>query len=703
MNKFWKNKKVTAFVALKHHTRFIIPIMKELTLLGAKTNYLVALAERSQEITAIETNIPFQNAADFIIEDDDNEKVFKIYQNLRNTFASSLLKDKAFSLQVPTVLDKTLFSTAQEYIGFQNYFKKNKPDICLALHETNRWGKLFSFHSKKAGVPFITLQEGLYTSVSSDSDYIYTGHVQNSTFCFVWGESTRKKLCGFEAPEDRIIPSGNTHLANEIQNLKKNKMRIKKRKEYKISNKFIVVLFFSAQLPKIVSEFFNLFDAPKKMKSIKLFVKFHPATPKTNIDSWISKFPEKTKKNVDFIHGQENTYYLMEMSDLCVLAEASTTGLEAIAIGIPLVLLKLQSEVVCDDTTLIDKNAAIQFTPDELTNALLKKHDFKKMVNNQGVKKYLNDELHENENSIKCIVDYMEKIIHANKDSYSKPIKSKIKTNIEWSIVLPVIKNPEIFIATLENLALHSKDEDYEVILICDNNPSDEIRKILQSLEGDIVILEQKQDQNLSETMNIAGVNAKGKTLLFLDHNLLCTENWLLSLKKGINEFGTKKIFGGQVVNAFNNIVHAGMIVDANNSPNSAYLHLDDKFPAACKTRSFQMVNNFIGVDKKLFLNNSGFHHKAGRYKFMDFCLRASKLLLDPDAIIYLHNLKFIQISPFLRQENFDSAIYFYSKWHGQLWDTEETFLKKDNISNLQIDGARMTRAMETALKIKKN
>ena len=60
-NTFWKGKKVTAYVALKHHTRFIIPIMDALAALGAQTHYLVGQAERSQEITTIECGVSYNH------------------------------------------------------------------------------------------------------------------------------------------------------------------------------------------------------------------------------------------------------------------------------------------------------------------------------------------------------------------------------------------------------------------------------------------------------------------------------------------------------------------------------------------------------------------------------------------------------------------------------------------------------------------
>ena len=159
MDNFWKNKKVIAYIALVHHTRFITPVMEELVSQGAQIRYVVGQAERSQEITAIELGLDYAHIYDFI-SDEDHEDIRQNYQLLRQTFAVSLKTDCMLGMLPLTVTDKILYSTAAEYIGVRNILKQDKPDLCFALHELNRWGKMFAFWAKKENIPFITLQEG---------------------------------------------------------------------------------------------------------------------------------------------------------------------------------------------------------------------------------------------------------------------------------------------------------------------------------------------------------------------------------------------------------------------------------------------------------------------------------------------------------------------------------------------------------------
>ncbi|MCD4675254.1 MAG: hypothetical protein K8S18_04565, partial [Desulfobacula sp.] len=361
-------------------------------------------------------------------------------------------------------LDKTLFATAQEYIGFQNYLKKTKVDLCMALHETNRWGKIFAFHAKKKGIPFIRFQERLYSTASAHPNFALIGNAQYSMLNLVWGKRTKDKLANYEAPEEKIIPTGNTHITNEIKRLKQNDIRQKKRNEHQCNNCYVVLLLFSINLiPK--DELLPLFNIFEENNSLRLYIKFHPATVRMDIDKWIKKIPEDKKHRITFIHGEENIYDLMAMSDLCVLTEGSTTGLEALAIGKSLVELDLEFAITYD-FSLAREGAAVKLSPGELAKAIENKNNFSSMMDQAGVQKYLQSELFESEKSIENVTKIMQSVIKAKLFKDPEPIVSQTIPDMEWSIIVPVIENPDIFITLLEAVSIHSENEDYEVILI---------------------------------------------------------------------------------------------------------------------------------------------------------------------------------------------------------------------------------------------
>ena len=693
MTSFLKDKKIIAYIALKHHTRFIIPIMEALKAQGAKIQYIVGSAERSQEITAMECGIDYVHAFDYT-DPSDQKAVDETYHLLRDGFVEGIKKDVAIGASVLlTVLDKNLHATAREYIGFKNFLEREKPDLCLALHELNRWGKMLSFWAKKMNIPFFTLQEGLYAA----TDYLFIGHVQFSTMDLVWGEKTRQKLIGYEAPADRVIAVGNTHIAQEIKLLEKNKTRQKKRKAFGFNKKFVVLLLFSA-LPSPHNEILPLFKYFKATKDRELIVKFHPVTTQIIIQEWTEKFPKEILPRM--IHGEESTYDLMAAADLCVLSEPSTTGLEALAIGKPLVQLKLKAPAKFP-YDFVKSGVARHLSPEELIKELDTPQNFSRPIDTQTIKKFIQEELTDTSGATQRITDIFEKAIAHNQAKDPAPLSYESPApSLPWSIIVPVPLDPQIFLIQLESIAAHSEGSgDYEVILLVPPDPSPEIQTILESLEGDVRSIQLPMGTPTAQAMNMGARISRGKTLVFTAPHLAPHPNWLAHLKNGVLENDKSTPIGGMIISPNDNIIHAGINVDINNSPTPAYPHLDSKFPKAQEKKHFAMVDHFIGIDRDFFKTLGGFHPASGRYAFMDLCLSAGDKEADARCL-YIPEIKFTQVAPPPAPGDENDALYFYARRHGVLWENEVQFHANEEVDMLQLDAARLTRAMELVGKL---
>lgn len=691
MTTFWKNKKIIVYIALTHHTRFISPVMEKLSHKGAKIQYIVGQAERSQEITAIKLGLIYNHVFDFI-SNKDTEDIQNNYQRLRDALADNLKNNFLFGTSPVTVIDKTLYSTAVEYIGFRNLLKKEKPDLCFALHELNRWGKIFSFWSKKLNIPIITFQEGLYYGL----DFGYTGHIQNSTLNLVWGERIKKKLTDFEAPGDRILPVGNTHLSNEIEFQEKNAIRDKKRIQYHCSNCFALLLLISGELPPI-KELYPLFESVSNTPAKRLFIKFHPVTTHEQMEKWVSCIPDGYKMNIKTFHEDESTYDLMSLSDLCLIVQPSTTGLEALSLGKPLVHLdvKMREKLPYSFTEF---KVAIKMTPAELGKAISENTDFSKIINKEYIKKYMQSELSETKNAIDIVTNISEKLIKASQTKRRKPILISAKSDKDWSIILPLSNRAKDLLIQLEAIALNSENYGtFEVILIEPAAVSKEISDILDSLTGDVTRLITVPGLSAPEMMNKASEIATGKTLLFLDKNLLPLPKWLHYLKKGIKKYGTARILGARIIDRRGSILHAGIVLDKNHAPVSAYKYLAAEFPTAMKERSFKMVDHFICIDKAFFHEIGGFWGRTGKFIFMDICLRADTYRKENDNCIYIPEACMMSLNESREIFDSDDSIYFFGKWHGGLWENQEKLHEMDKISNAELSAARIAQSMETA------
>ncbi len=690
MDHFWKNKKIIAYIALAHHTRFIIPVMERLASQGARIRYIVGQAERSQEITALELGLEYSHIYDFIT-DADYDEIQKNYHLLKQTFAHSLKRHFLLGVLPVTVIDKTLYATSMEYIGLRNLLKKEKPDLCFALHELNRWGKMFAFWAKKENIPFITLQEGL----TYDIDFGYSGHAQYSTLNLVWGERVKRKMVGFEAPESKILPVGNAHLAKEMAVQKKKRVRETKRKTYGISNHFVSLLVLSATLPN-PDLFAPIFKTVSENTGQTLFVKFHPACKKPQIDKWTKLIPDHFKKNTYFIHAEENTYDLISMADVCVLGQLSTTGLEAIAFGKPLVKLNFAYSSKAP-YSFVDQGVAVKMSALEFAKALTDKTDFSKLIDKEKTEQYLTNELIDTAKAIENICCVFKKTIQANTDTDKSAGKSEQAPDKKWSIIIQVPDDHNVFLAQLEAVAFNSENQgDYEIILLEPEKKTTEITRILDSLEGDVKRIVVPENNNSIVLMNQAGNMARGEHLIFLEKKLAPLKGWLDCLDHAFLKHGDGKIFGASISDQKGKIACAGMVVDHNHTPVSAYRYLQMGFPSALKERSFQMVDYFVAMKKKLFCKTGGFTPQAGKYLFLDICLKTIQYKDDADAIVYLPDLKMIFLDHLYQRENPDDAIYFYGKWNGCLWESEKKLHEVDGISPEDIAQAKLTAAMQS-------
>jgi len=690
VDRFWKNKKIIAYVALKHHTRFIVPVMEKLAALGADTRYVVAQAERSQEITALACGLDYVHIFDYL-SPDDNTDIQANYLRERRVFSRALCKDIALAAQMVTVTDKTLYATAQEYIGFRNMIRTEKPALCLALHELNRWGKTLAFWAKKFNVPFISLQEGL----GYNQDFGYTGHVQYSTLNLVWGERIKKKFSDYEAPVERIIPVGNTHISREKAYQEKNNIREKMRKTLKLNGKTVPLFIFTSHPPDR-NTVQRLLETTVKQPHLKMIIKFHPACRYEVYDAWKSEIPKSWHKHLIFVHGAYNVYDLMSASDLCVLAAPSTTGIEAIAFGIP--LIQLAGLTNADGPySFAAQGVALEMTPAQLARALADKMDFKGKIRAKSVDLFFKNELTQTTGAGDRIIEIMKNAIKANTPEPVTPLPGIGAVSYEWSLVIPVpADSPNEFLLQLRHVTCHSEGQGrYEVILIEPETITPETATVLESLSGDVIRLKRDPGQN-----TWACINAKtpdimtGKKIAVLTELVCPLANWLAALNRAFATHGTDKIFGGKVINPHGSIIHAGMVLNTNNAPVSAYLHLDAGFAPANKERSFPMVDHMVCLSADLFLKLGGFSPGAGTYALMDLCLKARHGTDDNNACIFLPGLQMLK-NHYVQPPPAGDAIYFFARWHARLWDNEDSLYKHDGVSPRQLDAARMARAQK--------
>lgn len=686
---YWKDKTIIAYIALAHHTRFITPVMSKLAAKGARIKYIVGQAERSQEITAIELGLSYAHIYNYLAPEDHNE-IAATYSQMVNAFTGRLTQSYLLGILPVTVTDKTLFATAMEYIGFKRLMEKEKPDLCFALHELNRWGKMFAFRAKEAGVPFISLHEGLTYGL----DFCYSGFAQYASLNLVWGERIKQKFTGYEAPGAKLIPTGNTHLSQEIAYQAEKKIRKIKRRAYKAGKATVALVIFSPVLPPpaVISP---LLTTVSRSGHLKLFIKFHPASQKLKLEEWLSEIPAEIKANTVFIHGEESTYDLISMSDLVVLGHQSTTGLEAIAFGKPLIKLDFAYQPNAP-YSFVDKGVATKMSAMQLAQALESQTDFSRLIDPGKVNAYLTHELAQTRNVVDKVIHIFKTALDARYKEIIPLTPADHAPELDWTLVVSVPDDPDIFLAVIEAISVNSEGGGtYDVLFLLPPEISDQLQTVLDSLKGDFRMIQAKTPGGTLEALNQALSTVRGKWILFLDRGVAPLKGWLEHLSSGIKAHAQTALFGGRISDRQGKIASAGMVVDANHTPVPAYRHLDISFAPAIKERAFQMVDHFLVVERDLCLALGGLTPEAGDYRLMDLCLKAAARQEPSAPVIYLPQVSLIFLSSAPSREDTRDAAYFFPRWTGVLWESESGLHKEDGVVPGDIDQERLAAAMK--------
>ncbi|MFH1155871.1 MAG: hypothetical protein V1793_18835, partial [Pseudomonadota bacterium] len=497
----------------------------------------------------------------------------------------------------------------------------------------------------------------------------------------------------FEAPESRIIPVGNTHLADELQRQKAKGIREARRRFYKVSDAVAVLLVLPPGLPSVPS-LMPLMTAATS-GGIRLFIKFHPVMQSLSIDQWTTQIPEVCRQGIVFIHGQETVYNLIALCDLCVLTQPTTTGLEALYMGKPLVQLDLPVAHVLP-YSFTEKKVAVSMTPEALARALTENQDMTAMVDPKAIRTYLDNELSGTGDAIARVMGIAEALVRASRRTSPPPLEQNGIPGMEWSIILPVSIDPGICLRQLEAIALASENQgSYEVILLQNEPLPEAVTRILETLRGDVVLILKEPGENLPAMMTRAARVSGGKNLIFLHKNLAPAADWLYTLKKGRDSFGEDALLGARVLDGRGTIIHAGVVVDENHTPVSAYKSLDRDFSPALKERPFQLLDHVLCIHRDLFFRLGGFEPETGGYAFMDMCLRAGMLTRQNNRAMYLPDLVLTRLGTENRELNPDHAIAFFGRWHASLWPSRDSLHSQDGVSESDLCTGQLTSAVK--------
>jgi GT2 family glycosyltransferase len=669
----FSGKKVLCFIALPHHNRFLVPIMESLNREGMEVIYFTAAAEGAFEITLNHAKLPYRHILDYPTAE-TKERTAEAYRDLRQVFQEKILGSRTLQ-SVPLVIqDKVIRAAVETFYCLDRMLAAEKPDLLFALHELNPWGKILGYLSHVHRVPYFTLQEGLYYS---DIHY-YRFHTDYSTACIVWGEDCRQILLRAGCATDKIFPLGNTHIwsAKKDSADPEGVRRTRAALGIDTGKKMVLFLMSHSNYQPFQPEVFLRWM--KARGDVAAVFKWHPVTRKEIIERAL----ENVKNNPSMISVNDlDTYALIGASDVCITVGNSTTGLEALAFGKPLIEVRLPDQAY----SFVEQGVAEAAHGFEDIGAKLDAvlSNGVSEERSRRVEQYLAYNFaYQDEHTLPRIVKLVGESLGA-KTQPPAPLRFTSETRFPCSIILPVDDSPlETLLATLEAISSHTPADLFEVLIVnCASRQ--ENRELVGSLSGDVKVTEGEPSWSYATACNHAAAEALGKYLVFLKPGLVPLQGWLEGMLRVAEENSDAGVTGGQQLNNNGLLWHVGFAFDVNQSPFSIYRLLPQEFSGARKQREFKALQFPFLAARELFCRlgglNSALHN---RFEDVDFCLRAKHEGL---RVVYTPACKMVREAPSWEataEQDPVNRIRFYSRWSGSLWQDDAVYLEEDGLTH---------------------
>ena len=667
-------KKVMCFIALPHHNRFLVPIMEALKQQGMEVTYFTVGAEGAFEITLNQAGLSYRHILDYVT-DDTQQQVATAFRKLRSVYQEKILGNRSLQAVPVVIQDKTIRGAVESYYSLNRMLEVEEPDLLFALHELNPWGKILGYLSHVHRIPYFTLQEGLYYC---DTHY-YRFHTDYSTACIVWGNACREILLAAGCSDEKIYPLGNTHIWNAKETFTTPVSQTETRAQLGIGAEKKIVLFMMSH------SYYQPFDTGPYLQWMKsrgdvvTVFKWHPVTGKEIVERALQRL--KNEPSVISVHGFD-TYALIGASDICITVGNSTTGLEALAFGKPLIEVRLPDQEYSYSQLGVAESASGFDDIGKKAETILSQGLTSERQKN--IDCYLGREFAFQDNgTLTRIVELVRESLAAKAAPEPDAINTTGNTRFPCTIILPVNEVPvPVLLATLEAISVQTVAELFEVVIV-NCAAANEIAQILNSLDGDITIIQGQPDWSYSTACNRAAALASGKYLIFLKPGHCVSPGWLEELMGTADGDVSIGVVGGLVLDAKGFIWHLGVAFDVNQSPFSIYRMLPPQLPYAQKRRAFRAVQAPFLVSRELFCRTGGFDSRLrNRFEDIDFCLRMAeagvRIVYSPGCRITRRFASW-QAGP---EDERANRIHFFSKWTGYLWQDDENYLKQDGLSH---------------------
>jgi len=340
-----KKNQIVFFPISETQTMLIEPIIKSL-LKGGEHPYVLrfdhSLNGLKQEFE--KRSIPYINFDYFLSDNARNDirKTRKKFDWVLQAYKNILKKNKNYSVLRPFFNyyfgNRNRFYEVVEFMwAFKIFLVKERPSLVFLTDDSNDIPRAASYLCKKMGIPCIVSQHG---NIVSDSIIVgETFAMKNLVFGTLVGKILKTK--GIPAKNIEVVGSPIYDTLTQIHKIDK----LKFRKNIGIQNNQEKVILFDSgngDLNELKEKLIYLIQIIKKQSNLKLIIKQHPAEYPYNRHKKMYKKIAK-KYGLPIIISQDKISDILNISDVFITG-FSTATIEALALGVPTILLDLKGE-----------------------------------------------------------------------------------------------------------------------------------------------------------------------------------------------------------------------------------------------------------------------------------------------------------------------------------------------------------------------
>lgn len=603
MNKPLKGTKIACFVALPHHTRFLSPLMDQAERCGATPLYFTVMGD-----------FPFERD---LVKKGKTCRILQAYATTETRQRLEAATRQFWDLWTerctqwdglrhwPLVLQSSLLATGlEEYFCLEEFIKRERPDVFVALHERNRWGKLIGHLATRYRIPLVTLQEGDYY----EDRLSFSGHTEYSTALMLWGEETKERLVRLRSTPEKMVLIGNTHLSMlRKANFQADRV-LETKRELNIPPDKPVVLFLMGLQWGVIKDVSIWRDFLNGLGDdvVKIF-KWHPKVTyssykKNAEDAFREHFPScVVMQNYD-------PYRLLPIADYCVTLGKTTLAVEALSFGKPLFSLPGRDGEV--DHYAQGGITQPLWPPGNWEPLYRTIRDGVPAAVQEHVRVFLDRYFHRvNAESVERGVGVIQHVL-ANRmrasEARTLPVKA-VPGRVSY--IVPSGDDELALLRTLTSLSEHVTDVDWEVILVAHH---ERVQHVGAALSGDVRVVDAQGALTLASLYNQGAAASSGTALVFIQPGVeyLKSDGLFDAMQHavvGIPLMGPERAYHLGVAFDFNHVPYRVTEADGTHQPDA-------------------VGGGLIGIARNLFESIGGFDERiADHLVDVDVCLSAKQ------------------------------------------------------------------------------